>query len=150
MTRLLPFSRGLQSSRLPLLAVLSLVLLFLPVIALGQQSAAVQGKVTDARTGDPLPGANVFIRELNVGSATDRDGNYTFLVPAANVRGQEVTLVIKFVGYKQKTEKITLNPGVITRNVTLDEDILGLEEVIVTGTIGGTFKWRSCRFQSIA
>jgi TonB-linked SusC/RagA family outer membrane protein len=140
MTRLLLFGRGPQSSQRPLLVVLSLVLLFLPAIALGQQSAAVQGKVTDARTGDPLPGANVFIRELNVGSATDRDGNYTFLVPPANVRGQEVTLVIKFVGYKQKTEKITLNPGVITRNVALDEDILGLEEVIVTGTIGGTFK----------
>jgi TonB-linked SusC/RagA family outer membrane protein len=105
-----------------------------------QQSAAVQGKVTDARTGEALPGANVFIRELNVGSASDRDGNYTFLVPPANVRGQEVTLVVKFVGYKQKTQKITLNPGVITVNVELQEDILGLEEVVVTGTIGGTFK----------
>jgi TonB-linked SusC/RagA family outer membrane protein len=141
MRTLLLFGRAVFIPRPSLLfVVLILSLVLLPAVANGQQSVAIQGKVTDARTGDPLPGANVFIRELNVGSASDRDGNYTFLVPPTSVRGQEVTLVIKFVGYKQKTEKITLDPGVITRNIALDEDVLGLEEVIVTGTIGGTFK----------
>ncbi len=131
-----------HNTRAMLLMTVLLLALFVPASLFAQQAAAIQGKVTDARTGQPLPGANVYIQELNVGSATDRDGNYTFLVPPANVRGQEVTLVIRFVGYKQRTEKVTLSPGVITRNFVLTEDVLGLEEVIVTGTVGGTFKER--------
>ena len=125
---------------LAVLAVAVLTPLFIPTPLLAQQSLAIQGKVTDARTGEALPGANVYVSELTVGSATDRDGSYTFLIPAASVRGQQATLVVRFIGYKQKTEKIQLNPGIVTRDFALQEDVLGLEEVVVTGTIGGTFK----------
>jgi TonB-linked SusC/RagA family outer membrane protein len=129
-----------RNSWLLRLTVLLVVALLIPASLVGQESAAITGKVTDARTGQALPGANVYVNELTVGSATDRDGMYTFLVSPTNVRGQEVTIVVRFVGYRQRAEKLTLTPGTHTRDFTLQEDVLGLEEVIVTGTIGGTFK----------
>ncbi|MBM4168705.1 MAG: SusC/RagA family TonB-linked outer membrane protein [Ignavibacteria bacterium] len=122
-----------------LIGALALVVTFSGVLV-AQQAAALQGSVTDARSGQVLPGANVFIKELQIGSATDKDGNFSFLVPATLVRGQQVTLQVKYVGYKQTTETITLSSGVIKRDFALTEDVLGMQEVVVTGTIGGTFK----------
>jgi len=102
-------------------------------VLIAQQAAALQGSVTDARSGQVLPGANVFIKELQLGAAADRDGNYNFLVPAGLVQGQQVTLIVKFVGYKQTIETITLSPGLLKRDFALTEDVLGMQEVVVTG-----------------
>lgn len=122
--------------------VLALSPFFFPSPLFAQEAATIQGKVTDVRTGEPLYGASVYIKELGLGAATDRNGMYSFLVPGAQVRGQEVVLTVSFIGYRAKTEKITLRPGVFTRDFTLSEDVLGLEEVVVTGVVGGTFKER--------
>lgn len=116
--------------------------LFCPLSLEAQETAAIQGRVIDARTGDPLPGATVFINELNIGAATNVKGEFTFLVPGPQVRGQVVTLIVRYVGYKQKMERITLTPGIISKDFKLDEDIFQLEEVVVTGVVGGTFKER--------
>lgn len=129
-------AKSFRSIVIPLI----ILLIVFPTLSVAQQSAAIQGKITDARTGGALPGANVFIKELEVGAATDRNGNFSFLVSADRVRGQQVTLIARFVGYKQKAEQITLSPGVITKDFGLAEDVLKLEEVVVTGTVAGTFK----------
>lgn len=54
------------------------VLSLYPVIAFGQGSATIAGKVTD-EDGSALPGANVVIKSLNLGAATDINGDYTLL-----------------------------------------------------------------------
>lgn len=101
------------------------------------QEAIIQGKVTDER-GEPLPGANVMITELTLGSATDIDGNYSFTVPASLVQNQNVTLVARFVGYKPAEQQFQLTPGRYTFNFTLGLDLLRLEEVVVTGVAAET------------
>ncbi|MDG1761843.1 MAG: carboxypeptidase-like regulatory domain-containing protein, partial [Flavobacteriaceae bacterium] len=55
--------------RIPLL-----LLAFLPVISLAQQS--VSGMITDADTGEPLLGVTVLIQGTNKGTVSDFDGNY--------------------------------------------------------------------------
>ena len=55
---------------------LSLISLFLLVI-LNQICAQIQGVVTDAETGEPLPYLNVFYEGKGVGAITDIDGRYT-------------------------------------------------------------------------
>ena len=100
------------------------VLVLLPFIVFGQQGATVKGTVTD-EGGYPLPGANVYIQDTNYGAATDIHGAFTFNVPAAMVRGQEVLLIVKFIGFKSASASITLSPGEITHDFTLETDPRG-------------------------
>ena len=86
------------------------------------QGKVVTGVVTEAGTGDPLPGVNVVIKGSNTGAATNFDGKYTI---KAN-KGQ--TLVFSYVGYKT-VEKIVGDSNVI--NVQLKEGTK-LAEVVVT------------------
>ena len=45
------------------------------------QQQRITGKVTDASTGEPLPGVNIRIEGTNTGAITDAEGNYTVDVP---------------------------------------------------------------------
>ena len=45
--------------------------------------ARITGRVTDP-AGQPIPGAQVIVRELGIGSATAENGNYTVVVPASS------------------------------------------------------------------
>ncbi|MBO6575387.1 MAG: SusC/RagA family TonB-linked outer membrane protein [Rhodothermales bacterium] len=111
------------------------VVVLAPSIAFGQ--AVITGTVTDG-DGEPLIGANVVIDELVIGSATDLDGRYTFEVPAAQARGQNVALRAKFVGFSPQTRVITLNSGTQTQDFVLTFDRLRLDEVVVTGVSSAT------------
>ncbi|NOX36496.1 MAG: SusC/RagA family TonB-linked outer membrane protein [Calditrichaeota bacterium] len=100
--------------------------------ALAQEGAVIKGVVTDD-AGNPLPGANIYIEELQLGASADVDGYYMFEIPAELVNGQEVTLVANFLGYKISKQKITLTAGEFTYNFELVPDVLELQEIVVTG-----------------
>ena len=54
----------------------TLVLMLMPFLLLNlsaQGTDYITGKITDSKTGDPLPGTNVFIELTNYGAATDID-----------------------------------------------------------------------------
>lgn len=110
-----------------------------PVLAFGQGAATIAGKVTD-EDGNPLPGANVIISSLDLGAATDVNGNYTFSVPAKYVQGQQVKITARFIGFQHKDETITLNPGTIALDIALEIDVLNMDAVIVTGLVDETPK----------
>ncbi|MEX0748061.1 MAG: carboxypeptidase-like regulatory domain-containing protein, partial [Rhodothermales bacterium] len=76
-----------------------LFLLATPVLALAQNTGKLSGVVTDAQTGETLPGANVIIDGTQMGTATDVDGNYFILgVPVGTY-----TIRASFVGYQSQT-----------------------------------------------
>ena len=115
----------------PILIVLCLTT-FGGMAAAAQQEARVTGRVVNqAQT--PVPGASVLIGELGVGSVTNGDGRYSFVVPSARVRGQSVTLSARLLGYTEMRRAITLRAGVITENFELTANALRLNEVVVTG-----------------
>ncbi len=94
-----------------------------------QQSRTVKGKVTDS-AGTPLPGVTVAIKSTTLGTITDTQGNYTL----SNVSGNAI-LQFSFVG--MKTQEIPVaNQSQI--NVTLEEDAIGIGEVVAIGY--GTMK----------
>ncbi|CAM1344967.1 SusC/RagA family TonB-linked outer membrane protein [Tenacibaculum amylolyticum] len=99
------------------------VILFLAVNVISAQNVKVTGNVTDAITGDPIPGVSVIIKNTTTGVETDFDGNYTIEVS----RG--ATLEFKSIGYA--TETVVVNSSVI--NVTLEESSEQLDEVVVVG-----------------
>lgn len=90
--------------------------------------AKLTGKVTDATTGESLPGANVLITEISRGTATTIDGYYSI----DNLPTGNFTLSVSFVGYKTKNQSITLNSGDNTVDLSIEPDFLGLDEVVVT------------------
>ena len=89
-----------------------------------QQRESISGKVTDASS-LPLPGVSVVIKGTTQGTITDAYGAYTITnVPAGT------TLVFSFVG--MKTQEIAIG-NQMAINVKLEEETIGLEEVVAVG-----------------
>src|SRR5688500_115649 len=91
----------------------------------GQESIQVSGKVT-YKNGESLPGISVILLVTKVGTNTDDQGQYRLSVP--NWNG---ILSFTNVGYVKKEAKIV--QGKSTYDVILEEDLLGLDEVVVVG-----------------
>ncbi|HMA39693.1 MAG TPA: SusC/RagA family TonB-linked outer membrane protein [Gemmatimonadales bacterium] len=96
------------------------------------QDAVVKGRIVSDR-GEPVVGANVFIEELRMSVSTSNDGRYTLLVPGARVRGQQVFLRVRGIGFKPASRQLTLSAGEQTVDLTLIYDINLLQAVVVTG-----------------
>lgn len=107
-----------------------------PIEALPIEAGTIRGKVTDARTHDPMQFVNVSIRKANStvplkGMITDVSGNFTITKLAEG----NYTLSISFIGYKTIEKLFSLNkqtPGINFRNIPLEEDSQTLNEVKVT------------------
>ncbi|WP_372949174.1 TonB-dependent receptor plug domain-containing protein [Mariniphaga sp.] len=99
-------------------------LLFLSVTMLfAQQNITVTGKVTDEQNLG-LPGVTVLVKGTQTGTVTDFDGNYSIEVPS------NATLVFSYIGFL--TEEIAVD-GSTAINLEMNEDIIGLEEIVVVG-----------------
>lgn len=122
-----------------LVALFISVALFNPLVSWAQDEAVISGQITD-EAGEPLPGANVLIQMTNLGAATDINGEYEFTVPASAVRGQEVTMEARFIGYRTKTNKLALTPGSHSMDFQLAVDVLDMDAIIVTGVVEETPK----------
>ena len=96
---------------------------FLFTISYAQQ-VEVTGKVTEATTGEPLPGVSIVKKGTTLGTTTDSEGTYSLAVE----RGD--TLMFSFVGM-QSREVVVGTSNVI--NVALEEQVEALEQVVVTG-----------------
>ena len=98
------------------------------------QSGAVAGRVVDAQTGEPLPGANVRLAGSALGTATDLQGRYRL----PSVPSGERTFVATYVGY-QPSEIVSIVPagGTATLDFALDFAAIEGEEVIVTAQLEG-------------
>ncbi|TWI88998.1 SusC/RagA family TonB-linked outer membrane protein [Chitinophaga japonensis] len=106
-----------------LLKALMLGIFLLTVSTLQAQDLPLTGKVT-APGGMPLIGVNVLIEGTSRGAATDVNGNFKLSAPAG------ATLKFTFVGYLPKEIKVS---GNTTLNVTMEEDVQKLNDVVVVG-----------------
>jgi len=115
-----------------LLLIFICVLTCVPAQAVAQEALALTGKVTD-EAGSPLIGASVLLVGYALGAQTDGEGVYRFTVPAAKAQGQDALLKVSHIGYRSRTEKVLLKPGILTRHFKLTVDVLQLETMVVTG-----------------
>ncbi|MBQ7773265.1 MAG: SusC/RagA family TonB-linked outer membrane protein [Bacteroidales bacterium] len=86
------------------------------------QEITVTGKVID-KSGEPLIGVYVLLQGSTSGTSTDVDGNYALTVPSG------ATLQFSLIGYRVVAIPVN-GKGVI--NVTLEEDAVLLDDVVVT------------------
>lgn len=102
---------------------LLLLLLLLPFSALAQ--SVLKGVVSDATSGQPVPGANVVVEGTTNGTSTDIDGNYVL----PNVKAGD-RIKVTFIGY---ADQVVAYSGQATINIVLQEDATQLQEVVVIG-----------------
>src|SRR5687767_13500985 len=71
-----------------------------------QTLGTIMGSVTDGRTGEPIPGAEVYISE-RLGTVADREGKYRLVNVPVGTR----TLNVRMIGYGSNTAPVTVIAG---------------------------------------
>lgn len=93
------------------------------------QAGSISGTVSDSETGEVLPGANVFIQQLQRGASTDAEGD--FLIQ--NVPSGTYTLRVSFVGYQEYTQQVQVGNNQVSVDIALRPSQVGLDELVVVG-----------------
>jgi iron complex outermembrane receptor protein len=110
-----------------------IVLFFMYSFTAFSQERIISGTVNDSY-GNPIPGVNILQEtQKSNGAVTDFDGNFTIAI------SDKSKLIFSYVGFiTKKVETINQN----NLQVTLEEDLLGLDEVTVVAY--GTQKKGKC------
>ncbi len=74
------------------------------------QKGKIEGKVTDAKTGQPLTGVTVINKQNGKGVSTDVEGRYSISVDGA----AKASLVFTYNGVTQQVDDIEIKDGVVT------------------------------------
>lgn len=100
------------------------LLLFMSISMMAQQRT-ISGTISDAQTGETLPGANIVVKGTQTGTISGADGGFTLEI------GEEAeTLVVSFIGYQKKEVNIGDRT---TFDIALKRKAESLEEVVVIG-----------------
>jgi TonB-linked SusC/RagA family outer membrane protein len=91
------------------------------------QELVIAGTVVSKGTGDALPGANIVVKGTQLGTTTDASGKFRLTLSGMS----RATLAVSFIGYK--TVEIAVTSSTQELGVALEEDILKLSGVVVTG-----------------
>lgn len=99
-----------------------------------QASGGVTGRITDASTGEYLPGATVLIKGTRIGTATDIYGSFRL----QNVPVGKQTIVVSYLGFTTIEDEIEISAGrTSSYSATLEESFATLGEVVITGIMRG-------------
>src|SRR5690625_7884253 len=97
---------------------LALLIVYLTTVALipathaqttqNQQSASINGYISDSQTGETLISANIALLEINRRTSSNSSGYYSM----ANIEPGTWTLSATFICYRTFNQEITLEPSV--------------------------------------
>lgn len=85
----------------------------------------IHGTISDAETGESLPGVNIMEKGTNNGTTSDAEGEFSI-----EVTSLEGTLIFSYVGYE--TREVPIN-GQTEITVELEADVQLLDDVVVIG-----------------
>lgn len=105
------------------------LVLMLSISYFGYSQGTVKGLVKDSKE-NPVIGATVVVANTANGTITGEDGSFSLSVAVG-----EQTITASFIGYKAASQAVTVEDGkTVEVNLVLSEDILGLDEIVVTGS----------------
>jgi len=101
------------------------LLAFFVASGVAAQDRTVEGTVTDAEDGAPLPGVNILLKGTSTGTITDFDGNFKIAVS-----GENPILVFSYIGYQTQEVEVGSQSNL---SIGLQVDAQSLSEVVVVG-----------------
>lgn len=111
-----------------------LSLLFLCSLTSIQGQTKLQGSVVDAVSGDPLPGASIFLEEYRTGTVSDYDGRFTFTTQASG-SAELVVSMIGYVTHRQAVEVGGQSWVMDLGKVAMQSSTIGLSEANVIASV---------------
>ncbi len=102
----------------------------LPMLISGQN--VIKGKITDAASGMPLAGANVFLKNTSKGIYSDAGGYYTL----EKLPGGNYEIAVSFIGYHTVEKRVNLDSD-LTLNFSLSRSAIMTDEIVVKATRAG-------------
>ena len=106
-----------------ILHIIPVLLIVMGSMDLFAQTRIITGTVKDSN-GDAIIGASILVQGTTVGTYSDVNGSFSLAVSA-----DAKELVVRYLGLK--TQEIALGAS-NTLDIKMEEDVLGLDEVVVT------------------
>ncbi len=88
----------------------------------------ITGVVTNLQTGQSIPGVNIHVKSLGIGTSTDENGNFLL-----ETSGEETDLLVAFDHVSYKKIIIPVNESG-SLNIKMEDVLIKLDELVVTGT----------------
>ncbi|HVI48904.1 MAG TPA: TonB-dependent receptor [Chitinophaga sp.] len=111
----------------------TLLLAVILALSARAQQGIIKGKVS--ASGKPIQFANVAVPALKTGAVADQQGNFVI----SHVRPGNWEIKVSMVGYQPISLKRTVSAGqTISLDISLEEDLSKLNEVVVTGVSRAT------------
>lgn len=105
------------------------------VVGTARANGVLAGKVTDAKSGKAVAGANISVGNDSRAVATGDDGTYRL----AGIPAGTHTVVVRLVGYAKQTRMVTVGEGATAMvDFKLEPSANVLDQVVVTGTVART------------
>ena len=105
-----------------------IAILFISLNAFSQ--SALEGKIKN-ESKKPVPGATIYLEELQKGTTTNFDGFYNL----KDIPEGTWTVTVRMLGYQTKKEKVKFTPNTVeTYSTTLKEDYGSLDEVVISAS----------------
>ena len=117
--------------RLKILFLLFAILAFHNLYS--QQKPAFSGKITDAKTGEPLSRTSILVHDANTGTISDDKGYYK----TAAISPGTYVLEVSHTGYESIVETVTID-RMMEKNFKLMPAVVEVEGVTVTGVSTAT------------
>jgi outer membrane receptor protein involved in Fe transport len=102
------------------------IALFVGLVMVAQTN--ISGTVTEAKTGQPIPGANIKVVGKSIGTTTDFDGNFSLKV----AQNPPFTIEVSLIGFSSTKVEITQNNQIV--NINLSETATALDEIVVSAS----------------
>lgn len=98
-----------------------------------QTKISLRGKITDARSGEPLTGATIYLADDKIGTTADSNGKYIF----KNIPPGHHVIEVSYTGYGTLTEHVEIGADT-EKDFALNTVVIENEGVTVTGVAGAT------------
>ena len=88
----------------------------------------ISGRVTEAKTNSPLPGASILIKGTYLWAVSNQKGEFTI----QGVQEGKYNLEVSFLGYVPATIPVNVRSNINNLPIILKENTLALDDVVVT------------------
>ena len=111
--------------------MLALLVNVLFAVTAAAQSGSVSGQVVSVGSGVGIPAVTVLIPGTSVGTTTDPNGRFRL----GGLTGTSVEIEVRRIGFRPLRQTVTV--GATNLRIALAEQSISLDEVVITGTVGG-------------